>query len=325
MHPGPVSLLGNDFADNLLREMAPQLDKARLPAGATVAHLAFYLAEHLGCDPIIFVGQDLGFSDGLSYVPGTGHDDAARPEYGRFYTPEMRQWETIVRDRRILREVPDYQGRPTYTEERLFAYLQQFERDFLKSKSRVIDATEGGAAKRGATPMPLAEAIRQYCATPLDLPRRERPPLQWEKVEQALACLGRRADEAERVEQIAGETLPLLRGVRDHLDDQRRVNQLIAQIDVLRARMNEFGPAYDLIMQLTQSTELRRFQADLRISAAKLTGVAKQRKQVERDIDNVEAVRAAAAEFRQMIATIADELKARHETSATSPVVGVAA
>ncbi|HLL88842.1 MAG TPA: 6-hydroxymethylpterin diphosphokinase MptE-like protein, partial [Tepidisphaeraceae bacterium] len=220
MHPGPIALLGNEFADQLLREMAPQIDKPRLPAGATVAHLAFYLAEHLGCDPIIFVGQDLGFSDGLSYVPGTGHDDAARPEYGRFYTPEMRQWDMIARDRRILRQVPDYQGRPTYTEERLFAYLQQFERDFLKSASRVIDATEGGAAKRGATPMPLADAVVQFCRHPLDLPRRERPPLQWERVEQALACLSRRIDEAQRVERIATDTLPLLRGVRDHLDDQ---------------------------------------------------------------------------------------------------------
>ena len=40
------------------------------PAGATVAHLAYYLAEFLGCDPIIFIGQDLGFGDGLCYAPG---------------------------------------------------------------------------------------------------------------------------------------------------------------------------------------------------------------------------------------------------------------
>ena len=60
MHPGPLSLTGNDFAEGLLREM--KLQKGKLNSGATVAHLAYYLAEHLGCDPIIFVGQDLGFS-----------------------------------------------------------------------------------------------------------------------------------------------------------------------------------------------------------------------------------------------------------------------
>ena len=38
MNPGPLTLLGNDYAEDLLREM--KLNKATLPAGATVAHLA---------------------------------------------------------------------------------------------------------------------------------------------------------------------------------------------------------------------------------------------------------------------------------------------
>src|SRR4029077_7104896 len=43
MHTGPLSLLGNDFAEHLLAEM--KLGKAKLPSGATVAHLAYYVAE----------------------------------------------------------------------------------------------------------------------------------------------------------------------------------------------------------------------------------------------------------------------------------------
>jgi len=46
LNPGPLSLLGNDFVERLLREM--RLDRPKLPAGATVAHLAFYLAQHMG-------------------------------------------------------------------------------------------------------------------------------------------------------------------------------------------------------------------------------------------------------------------------------------
>src|SRR5437588_12275468 len=143
------------------------LAKVRLPAGATVAHLAYYLAEHLGCDPIIFVGQDLGFSDGLCYAPGTSYDDVWRPELSEFCTAEMKQWEQIVRDRHILRQIPDHQGRPMYTEERLFTYLQHFERDFGRTQTRIIDATEGGAQKRGATAMKLVDAIGQFCTRPL--------------------------------------------------------------------------------------------------------------------------------------------------------------
>ena len=72
-----------------------RINKARLPGGSTVAHLAYYLAEHLGCDPIIFVGQDLGFTDGLYYLPGTSYEDVWRPELGRFCTMEMKNWEQL--------------------------------------------------------------------------------------------------------------------------------------------------------------------------------------------------------------------------------------
>src|SRR3712207_4962474 len=161
MLDGNVSLLGSEYAESMLREL--KLNKAKLPAGATVAHLAFYLAEHLGCDPVIFVGQDLGFGDGLCYAPGTSYEDVWRPETGRFCSVEMKQWDQIVRERFILRRIPDHAGRPMYTEERLFTYLQQFERDFLRSKRTIIDATEGGAAKRGTTAMPLQQAIERYC------------------------------------------------------------------------------------------------------------------------------------------------------------------
>ncbi len=311
MHPGPVSLLGNDFADNLLSEM--KLDKARLPAGATVAHLAFYLAEHLGCDPIVFVGQDLGFSDGLSYVPGTGHDDVARPEYGRFYTPEMKQWEQIVRDRPILRRIPDVHGRPMYTEERLYAYLQQFERDFGASRSRVIDASEGGALKRGTTVMQLSDVIAQFCTEPLNMRRSASNAPQWNRLPEVIASLKKRRDEAKQIQDVSRDTLPLLKEVREHLDDQPRVNRLIGQIDALRAQMNKFGHTYDLIMQVTQLTELKRFQADLRISAGKLSGIELQRKQVARDIDNCAAVRDAAGEFDAMLAALVADLQAQAE------------
>src|SRR5439155_2503945 len=165
LNPGPLSLLSNEFAENLLAEM--KLGKARLPSGATVAHLAYYLAEFVGCDPIIFIGQDLGFSDGLCYAPGTSYEDVWRPEFSRFCTVEMKQWEQIVRDRGILRKVSDYQGNLTYTEERLFTYLQQFERDFLRSERKIIDATEGGVLKRGATSMPFQDAIETFCCQSL--------------------------------------------------------------------------------------------------------------------------------------------------------------
>jgi len=306
MYPGPVSLMGNRFAELMLRELS--IAKPELPGGATVAHLAFYLAEHLGCDPIIFVGQDLGFSDGLCYAPGTSYEDVWRPELGPFCTVEMKQWEQIVRERFILRRIPDYEGRPMYTEERLFTYLQQFERDFLKSKATVIDATEGGAAKRGATPMKLFDAIERFCNKPLSAPSQEHPGFKWDRVSECIELIERRRDEARRIERISRQTLPLLDEIRDHIEDQPRVNRAIGDIDGLRAQMNELGPTYDLITELTQSSQLKRFEEDRKISAAKITGPEKQRRQVARDVENVRGVMEAAADFQRLMDEVIDRI-----------------
>jgi hypothetical protein len=298
LHPGPITLNGNEFAEKLLREL--RLRKDSLPGGATVAHLAYYLSEHLGCDPIIFVGQDLGFSDGLCYSPGTSYDDVWRPELGRFCTVEMKQWEQIVRDRPILRRVEDFHGNPTYTEARLFSYLQQFERDFARSRKRIIDATEGGVRKRGAEPMTLADAIERFCTRPLPQGRpvaRLRPDL----LASASDCLRARLDEAEQIGDIARRTRPLLERVRDALGNTAVVNATIAEIDALRARMATLAMTFELVMQLTQPTEIRRYLADRRIDAEKLQGIERQRRQVQRDIDNVEAVIASSEQFVRLM------------------------
>jgi hypothetical protein len=299
LNPGPLTILGNDFAESLLSEM--QLNKTKLPSGATVAHLAYYLAEHLGCDPIVFVGQDLGFSDGLCYSPGTSYDDVWRPELSRFCSVEMKQWEQIVRDRAILRQVPDHQGRATYTEERLFTYLQHFERDFAQSKRSIIDATEGGVLKRGAEVMKLADVLAKFCSLPKIDRAKTHVGLNWDRLREASACLENRRREAKRIEQVSSDTLPLLREIHDHLDDQKRVNRAIAKVDVLRSEINGLSACYHLVMQLSQRTELDRYMADRRISAARVEGLEKQRRQVMRDIENVKAVIQAAADFAALM------------------------
>jgi hypothetical protein len=220
----------------------------------------------------------------------------------------MKQWEQIVRERYILRRIPDYQGRPMYTEERLFTYLQQFERDFAHCKSRVIDATEGGAAKRGATPIPLQDVIEQFCSAPLPTVPNDHPGLRWDCAADCPELLEKRRGEAEQIEQISRRTLPLLEEIRDYIDDQARVNRAIGEIDGLRARMNELGPTYDLVTELTQSSQLKRFEADRKLSAAKVDGTERQRRQVARDVENVRGVAEAAAEFQALMTDVIEHI-----------------
>lgn len=164
-YPGPKWLLGNRWAELVL---GPELGrKGCLPAGATVAHLAFYLARHLGCDPIIFIGQDLAYTGHAFYTPGVEVHDTWRGEINRFNTLEHKEWERIARNGPILRRVPGIDGRPIFTDELLLTYLEQFERDIAATSACVINATEGGAAIRGSEAMTLAEAVARHCTRPL--------------------------------------------------------------------------------------------------------------------------------------------------------------
>ncbi|MGF1633478.1 MAG: motility associated factor glycosyltransferase family protein [Phycisphaerae bacterium] len=312
-HPGPLTLCGNGYADLLLAGLTSRNDNLR--AGSTVAHLAFYLAEYMGCSPIIFVGQDLGFSDGLFYAPGTPYDDTWRPEINRYCTFETRQWERIARNKPILRRVEDYRGRPTFADERLFTYLQHFERDFLASCATVIDATEGGVLKRGTTVMPFAEALQAYCSSPLPAGPPTHVPDDMARAVAVRRELELRREEARRILDISRRTAPLLAEIRDNVEDQTRVNRAIARIDKLREEIFGLDVTYRLITQLSQQSELERFKQDRRIAAAELEGRQRQRRQVERDLANVQAVATAAEQFIDLLSGVLDEPATEAQTT----------
>ena len=207
---GRMHLLHNGFVDDLMREDAPP--RGSLRAGSTVAHLAFYLAEHLGCDPVLLVGQDLSFTDGLYYPPGMQIERIWGPELGRFVTVEMRQWERIARHRPSLRKVQDIHGRDVYTDEQMFTYAEQFQSDFLTTRTRVIHATEGGMRLAGTEVMTLREAARQFCTRPLPAEAFELrgPPADAAVDERVERQLEKRLREVHEVRAIAVATSELL-------------------------------------------------------------------------------------------------------------------
>ena len=73
--------------------------RSAIPPGATVAHLSVSLAEFLGCATVVLVGQDLGFTDGLYYCPGTAVHRVWDAELSPWNTLEMMEWQRIARMR----------------------------------------------------------------------------------------------------------------------------------------------------------------------------------------------------------------------------------
>ena len=288
-YPGDRYILHHRFLDSLVRDGGVRHGELR--AGTTVAHLSFYLAEHLGCDPIAFVGQDLAFSEGMFYLPGSPIEQIWRPELGRFQTVEMKQWERIVRNRPILRSIRDVHGRPTYTDDLLFAYREQFHNDIAASAARVIQASEGGAELAGAEVLPLADVARQFCTRELpaelfDVPHARLDGDAWQR--QAAEIEARVAD-TRKLKAIAAEMIELLTKLEQLIERPSEFNRLIVRVDDLRTSIQSFDVLFNLVADVAPSATLKRYGADRRLGTVERETAETARRRLARDRDFVEA------------------------------------
>jgi len=283
---GPVSLLGNEFAQLVLGDAANEHDE--LTPGATVAHLAFYLAEYLGADPIVFIGQDLGFTDNVYYSPGTALHAVWRPELNRFCSIEMKEWERIVRHRGLLRKVKDIHDQPIYTDEQMFTYLQQFEKDFARCTATVIDASEAGARKQNCTTMTLGDVAAEHCRAAIDRDkfsyRQHITTCEPDKLCQARGQVEKRIEEVRQFCDVVQETLGLINEMLELLDDQPTLNKKMVRLDELRTMVKHRPNEYRLVMYVSQAAEIFRFRQDRIIELDSPEGKKRQRRQLQRDV-----------------------------------------
>ena len=303
-YPGPVRTLSNSFCDLLLGghgEGGMATRRRPIPAGATVAHLSYYLARHLGCDPVVLVGQDLGFSDGLYYAPGTAVHRVWGCELGEFNTLETMEWLRIVRMRGHLRRADDVHGRPVFTDEQMSAYLQQFERDFARDADAgltTLDATEGGLPKAHAQPITLAEALADHA----DAPRPNLPPvpgpLDPVRLRGADAQLTQRIAEIKELVELSTTSLELIRKMQDaiRLNDRKRITTLFEKLDRSRSRIDgDLKLGFSVVNELNTVGAYRRARADRAIARAAADaqgaqGLERTGHQLDRDAINIRGI-----------------------------------
>lgn len=303
--PGRILCAEDELAEAVLGDL--RRAHGPITPGATVAHLAYHLARHMGCDPVILIGQDLGFTDGQYYAAGAAIHEVWSSELSAFRTLEMFEWERIVRTRHRLHKASDPAGRPIYTDEQMLTYLIQFERLFEQDSAKgltTIDATQGGVGKRHTTAMPLRDALAPILAAP------DRPD--WRKVWQtrdqahlrtAAADLGAVVDRVKTVRQGAWKVatrsraaVTLLERILASQSDQRLVNEVIGKIKDIERDVTTAQPAYRLTQFINQTGALNRYRADRRIELdnASLGAMGVQAAQTKRDIQNVSWIAEAA-------------------------------
>lgn len=138
-----------DYIANIYRQYGKE-SPVELESGGSVAHIAFSLACYLGFRTIILVGQDLAYTGNKKHTTDAYDSD-----------------NTFIKE---MEESDDYElvdsidGGKVWTKGNMKAYINWFEEQILRyPELRVIDATEGGALKKGTVIMTLKEAIDSEC------------------------------------------------------------------------------------------------------------------------------------------------------------------
>lgn len=155
-----------------------------IPVCGSVSTACFSLAYRMGCSPIVLVGQDLAYTDGRCYAPGTVYEDST-VKFSEDGKSLSHDWcETMVHTHEAaqndllpgqkLQRVPAWGGQGEVhtagTFSHVHAWFERIAALLLRSDGpQLINATEGGASISGFEELPLEAVLR-------DLPERNITP-----------------------------------------------------------------------------------------------------------------------------------------------------
>jgi hypothetical protein len=136
--------------------------KGSLRTWGSVATMCLDFALRLGCNPILFMGQDLAFSDGRTYCSGLHWEPqwfqgVCGPEEWKMRWSDLRESSKLVPMRDLF-------GRLVESTDKLVSYWNWISAEIEKHPSvRFVNATEGGILKDHVDIMSLREALHRFC------------------------------------------------------------------------------------------------------------------------------------------------------------------
>ncbi|MDI6786410.1 MAG: DUF115 domain-containing protein [bacterium] len=135
--------------------------KGIFPVGGSVATTAFCIANTLGNNPIIFIGQDLSFSKDGIYSKNTSYFKCWMDSINKFNTLEMTM-RNYLQEYNLIHVKGNYEDN-VLTSHLMSSWIKWFGYQFKHSQSLCINATEGGAKIENCLIMSLNEALNTYC------------------------------------------------------------------------------------------------------------------------------------------------------------------
>ncbi len=141
-YPGRILLFSDEDPGKFQGSLFQELPKVK--HGQCVGHFAFHLAESLRPETIVMIGFDLAYRDGKFHSSGMQY------KYDKDFKRSFESTKSFVQAA---------SGGLVQTDLSLEFFLKYFEKAIAESSCKVVDATEGGALKRGASISSLRDAI----------------------------------------------------------------------------------------------------------------------------------------------------------------------
>lgn len=145
-------IISQDTITPLVYQRLGETPDPILSDAPTVAILALQLAVYWGCNPIIFVGQDLATPDNKFYAAGVSHlraQNLSEEERRQYFEVEKVGGGTVLTSQGLNR-----------MRENMEALLNHFSRN--NANLLFINTSADGARIQGTVEMPLSEAIKIY-------------------------------------------------------------------------------------------------------------------------------------------------------------------
>lgn len=155
-HKGLKIIAANQGMESYLEEMLG-IKVDSIIQGGSVAHFCMGLAVYMGCSNVIFIGQDLAYTNEKFQAEGT-YSESGIDELKYKYEKNKEEWD---KDKNYSVYVPDIHGQMVRTSSVLNSYRQEFE-DLIYSCDGVkfINSSQGGANIKGTAVMNLNDSIR---------------------------------------------------------------------------------------------------------------------------------------------------------------------
>ena len=129
---------------------------------SSVAHAAFHLARHMGCEPIILVGQDLSFEGHRMHCTDSFYSQSSQDNIGVDRTIDILDYKKYTEYNPSMALTKDIFEQNSKTTKAMDTYKHQFKKE-MNSESITINATEGGVNIPGAINITLKEALNKHC------------------------------------------------------------------------------------------------------------------------------------------------------------------